>query len=208
MILSSNENIKLSDKALNSIIAIGASTGGTEAILQILRELPASLPPIVITQHMPEVFTDLYAKRLDSLCKIEVREAKDGDKLYSGLALIAPGGNCHMKVVPAISGGFAVNLFEAERVTGHRPSVDVLFSSVASTYKSNSIGVILTGMGQDGARGLLEMREKGSFTIGQDKETCVVYGMPKVAFDIGGVAKQAPIEDIADILLAHLKSIK
>lgn len=187
----------------SSIIAIGASTGGTEATLAVLRELPADIPGIVITQHMPEGFTAMYAQRLNRLCAMEVREARNGDKIRPGLALIAPGSQ-HMEVVRSGT-GYAVRCFSGQKVSGHMPSVDVLFRSVANNVTVPKIGIIMTGMGKDGAEGLLEMRKKGAFTIGQDKASSVVYGMPMVAYNIGAVSIQAPCEKIPSVLLNYLK---
>ncbi|MCI8454342.1 MAG: chemotaxis-specific protein-glutamate methyltransferase CheB [Lachnospiraceae bacterium] len=189
------------------IIALGASTGGTEATLQVLEQLPADTPGIVITQHMPEGFTNMYAQRLDRLCKMEVKEAVNGDVVRRGLALIAPGGDCQMKVV-RLGGHYTVRVYPAEKVNGHRPSVDVLFRSVAQVAKAHAVGIILTGMGQDGAYGLLEMRNAGAFTIGQDKASCVVYGMPMVAQNIGAVTVQASCAGIPSVLINHLNSLK
>jgi two-component system, chemotaxis family, protein-glutamate methylesterase/glutaminase len=185
----------------NSVIAIGASTGGTEAIEEVIKNLPTDIPGIVITQHMPPVFTKLYADRLNNSCNIEVKEAEDGDLILPGRALIAPGDK-QMKVVK--DGVPRVQCFTGERVNGHCPSVDVLFYSVAERYLENSYGIILTGMGYDGAKGLLEMRKKGARTIGQDEESSVVYGMPKVAYEIGAVEKQVPLNSAADTLYKFL----
>lgn len=184
------------------IIAIGASTGGTEATLEVLKDLPEDTPGIVVTQHMPEGFTKMYADRLDRLCKMRVKEAQNGDAVVTGQVLIAPG-NMQMQVIRAGS-GFQVKCFSGEKVSGHMPSVDVLFSSVASAAKNNAVGIILTGMGRDGASGLLEMRKQGAYTIGQDKESSVVYGMPMVAHDIGAVCEQASVYNISRTLLNHL----
>lgn len=181
----------------NSIIAIGASTGGTEAIEQVLKNLPRNIPGIVIVQHMPPVFTKLYAERLNNSCRLEVKEAEDGDLILPGRALIAPGDK-HMKVIK--EGIPRVRCYAGDRVNGHCPSVDVLFYSVAERYNKNSFGIILTGMGYDGAKGLLEMRKKGARTIGQDEASSVVYGMPKAAYEIGAVERQAPLNSIADTL--------
>ena len=181
------------------IIAMGASTGGTEALLAVLEKLPDNLPPIVITQHMPPVFTNMYAERLDRLCKMEVREAKDQDKLYPGLCLIAPGG-LQMQVIKDRE-GLRVSCQEGEKVSGHCPSIDYLFSSVARECASHAVGILLTGMGRDGANGLLAMHEKGAYTLGQDEESSVVYGMPMEAYKLGAVDKQGNLEQIAKYLL-------
>ena len=174
------------------IIAIGASTGGTEAIFQLMKTFPADTPGIVIVQHMPARFTNLYAKRLHDSCSMEVKEAQNGDEVYSGRALIAAG-DYHMRIRKS-GNKYKVECKSGEKVNGHCPSVDVLFNSAADNVGSSAIGIILTGMGSDGAKGLLAMRQKGARTIGQNEETCVVYGMPKVAFDIGAVEKQLPLE--------------
>lgn len=181
------------------IIAMGASTGGTEALLAILEKLPGNLPPIVITQHMPPIFTNMYAERLNRICKMEVREAKDQDRLYPGLCLIAPGG-LQMQVVKDRE-GLKVSCLEGEKVSGHCPSIDYLFSSVAKECGEHAVGILLTGMGRDGAHGLLSMHEKGAYTLGQDEESSVVYGMPMEAYKLGAVDKQGNLSQIADYLL-------
>ncbi len=186
----------------NSIIAIGASTGGVEALVNILPRLPANLPPILVTQHMPEKFTEMFAKRLNRLCNFEVQEAVDGTRLTSGLCLIAAGGY-HLSLMKD-SRGYYVSSKPGEKVSGHCPSVDVLFNSVAKIAPENTIGVILTGMGKDGANGLLSMKNAGAYTIGQDKDSCVVYGMPMVAKQLGAVAVQKPLDDIPNTILNHL----
>lgn len=188
-----------------TVIALGASTGGTEATLEVMRQLPANIPGMVITQHMPKGFTQMYAERLNKLCQMQVKEAEDGDMIQRGLALIAPGGDLQMKVVRSGS-NYKVHCYPGEKVNGHRPSVDVLFNSMAETLKGSGIGIILTGMGQDGAYGLLAMRKAGAYTIGQDQESSVVYGMPKVAHDIGGVCAQASCSSIPNVLMKHLNS--
>ena len=196
---------KLTNRSLkldNLIIALGASTGGTEATLQVLEQLPADIPGMVITQHMPEGFTQMYAQRLDRLCKMEVKEASDGDQIKRGRVLIAPGGDKHMKIV-RVGANYAVRIFPADKVNGHRPSVDVLFKSVAQTAVGGAVGIILTGMGQDGAYGLLDMKKAGAYTIGQDKESCIVYGMPMVAQNIGAVTVQASCANIPGILIKY-----
>ena len=184
----------------NKIVAIGASTGGTEAIKDVLMALPRNAPGTVIVQHMPANFTALFAQRLNTLCAMEIREAKNGDSIIPGVALIAPG-DYHM-VVRRSGARYYVEIGNGEKVSGHRPSADVLFNSVAKIAGSNAIGVILTGMGGDGAKGLLAMRNAGADTIGQDEASCVVYGMPKVAYDIGAVEKQLPLSKIADSILS------
>lgn len=193
-------------KIKDTVIALGASTGGTEATLEILRDLPAETPGIVVTQHMPEGFTRMYSERLNRLCAMEVKEAADGDIIRQGRVLIAPGGSCHM-TVEKNGVHYYVKCKPGEKVNGHRPSVDVLFHSVAATVKRDAVGIILTGMGSDGAEGLLEMRQKGAYTIGQDKDSCVVYGMPMVAERIGAVCTQAPCSKIATLLVNHLNTL-
>ncbi|MBQ9412098.1 MAG: chemotaxis response regulator protein-glutamate methylesterase [Oscillospiraceae bacterium] len=198
----------LGGTAANKIlIGLGASTGGTEATLEVMKRLPADIPGMVITQHMPTGFTKMYAERLNKLCQMEVREAKEGDEIKRGLALIAPA-DLQMRVVRTSLGKYKVTCTHGEKVSGHRPSVDVLFRSMAENVQCSMIGIIMTGMGADGAQGLLEMRKKGAFTIGQDKESCVVYGMPGVAHDIGAVMVQASCKDIAGVLLRRLKAMK
>lgn len=183
----------------NKIIAIGSSTGGTETVIRILQSLPGDTPPILIVQHMPAVFTRLYATRMNQSCKMSVWEAKDGDILRPGLALLAPG-DFHMTLVKK-DDQFAVRCQEGERVHNQCPAVDVLFESVAREAGRMAVGVILTGMGSDGAKGLLEMRKSGSVTIGQDEETCVVYGMPKAAYEIGAVQRQVPLDKVAEVIM-------
>lgn len=182
------------------IIAIGASTGGTEAIQDVLLELPRNMPGILIVQHMPEVFTKMYAERLNAICQLEVREAQDGDEVLPGRVLLAPGAY-HMELVNR-NGKFQVKCFDGEKVNGHKPSVDVLFRSVAKASGKNAIGVIMTGMGYDGVKGLLEMRKAGAGTLGQDEESSVVYGMPKVAYDVGAVEERLPLSKIAQRIYA------
>ncbi len=186
------------------LIGLGASTGGTEATLEVMKRLPADIPGMVIVQHMPPGFTAMYAERLNRICKMEVREAKDGDEIMQGLALVAPADlQCRVERSPL--GGYRMSCKPGERVSGHRPSVDALFSSIAANVRCHTVGIIMTGMGADGAKGLLEMRKKGAYTIGQNKESCVVYGMPKEAYELGAVEIQASCEDVAGVLLRHLK---
>lgn len=183
-----------------SLIAIGASTGGTEAILEVIKNFPANTPGVVIVQHMPPGFTQMYADRVDKICAMKVREAKNGDKVERGTVLIAPGGDQHMRIRQD-AGGYSVTLSAGPKANGHCPSVDVLFESVAMVAGANAVGVILTGMGADGAKCLCMMRQAGAHTIGQDKDSCIVYGMPKVAYDLGGVAQQLPLSSIGQAVL-------
>lgn len=187
------------------IIGLGASTGGTEATLAVMKQLPADIPPMVIVQHMPPGFTKMYADRLNRLCAMEVREAQSGDELHRGLALVAPA-DLQCRVV-RIGARYTVNCTPGEKVSGHRPSVDAMFQSMADVVACKMVGIIMTGMGQDGAVGLLAMRKKGAYTIGQDKESSVVYGMPGVAQNIGAVCIQASCDNISNVLLRHLKSL-
>ena len=187
------------------IIGLGASTGGTEATLEVLKRLPADIPGMVIVQHMPTGFTQMYAERLNRLCQMEVREAKNGDEIRRGLALLAPA-DFQMRVVRS-GGRYTVSCASGEKVSGHRPSVDALFFSMAEQVKCRMVGIIMTGMGRDGAEGLLQMRKAGAYTIGQDKESSVVYGMPMVAQNIGAVKIQASCENIASVLLRQLNQL-
>ena len=180
------------------IIAIGSSTGGVEALISILSHFPVNCPPTLITQHMPSSFTKSFAARLDKLCAPTVTEATDGVPILRGHIYLAPG-DAHLEMVYAKE--LCCRLSGAPPVNGHRPSVDVMFSSVLRTVGKKAIGVILTGMGRDGAEGLLALRQAGGETIGQDEASCVVYGMPKVAFEIGAVARQLPLDKIAPYLL-------
>lgn len=198
---------KLGGTAMNRvIIGLGASTGGTEATLAVMKRLPADIPPMVIVQHMPPGFTKMYAERLNRLCAMEVQEAKNGDELRRGLALVAPA-DLQCRLVRIGSSKYTVSCSPGEKVSGHRPSVDALFQSMADTVKCKMVGIIMTGMGQDGAAGLLAMRKKGAYTIGQDKESSVVYGMPGVAQNIGAVTIQASLDNISNVLLRHLNTI-
>ena len=188
----------------DKIIAIGASTGGTEAIAAVIKDFGTDIPGVVIVQHMPPGFTDMYAKRLNERCRVTVREAKNGDRVETGTVLIAPGGDAHMRLIK-VGGQYQVEIKRGEKVNGHCPSVDVLFDSVAKNAGSDAIGIILTGMGGDGAKGLKAMRDAGADTIGQDESTCVVYGMPKVAYELGGVKYQEKLDNIARKTYALLK---
>lgn len=190
----------------NMIIAIGASTGGTEAILAVVRDLPATTPGIIVVQHMPPGFTNMYAQRLNKICKMKVKEAENNDRVERGRILIAAG-EYHLRLARDPRGYF-VKSEQGPKVSGHCPSVDVMFDSVASVAKRNAVGVILTGMGQDGANGLLKMRQNGAYTIGQDKDSCVVYGMPMVAFQLGGVSRQLPLDKIGDEIIRYLNGVR
>ncbi|KAA0699490.1 chemotaxis response regulator protein-glutamate methylesterase [Neorhizobium sp. P12A] len=181
------------------IVAIGSSTGGVEALIAVLQKFPANCPPTVITQHMPPTFTKSFAERLNRLCAPVVQEATDGARLEIGKIYLAPGGERHLQVANASAPH--CRLIEKEPVNGHRPSVDVLFDSVAELAGRNAVGVILTGMGRDGAAGLLKMRHSGARTVGQNEKTCVVYGMPRVAYELGGVEQQLPLNAIGDEIL-------
>ncbi|SFT56453.1 protein-glutamate methylesterase/protein-glutamine glutaminase [Halomonas saccharevitans] len=182
------------------LIIIGASTGGTEAIRQVLEPLPANSPAILITQHMPGGFTRSFAERLDRLCQISVKEAVDGERILPGHAYIAPG-DAHLKLARS-GANYVARLDDGPPVNRHRPSVDVLFHSAATQAGRNAIGVLLTGMGKDGAAGLLEMRQANSATLAQDEASCVVYGMPREAVALGAAAEVLPLEEIAPRLLS------
>jgi len=183
----------------SKLLAIGSSTGGVEALDTVLSAFPENCPPTVITQHMPATFTASFAARLDKMCAPKVQEATDGAPLLPGHVYLAPGGVSHLEV----RGGAQprCHLISADPVNGHRPSVDVLFRSVARTYGRRAVGVILTGMGRDGAEGLRLMHEAGARTVGQDEASCVVYGMPKVAWEFGAVDRQLPLSSISRAVL-------
>ena len=195
-----NTNSKLDT---SKIIAIGSSTGGTEAVHNLLKHLPAEMPGILVVQHIPPVFSRMFAERLDNQTMLKVKEAHNGDYVEPGRVYIAPG-DTHMKV-KKIGERLRIELFHGDKVNGHCPSVDILFESLAKEVGSKAIGIILTGMGYDGAKGLLSMKRKGARTIGQDAQSSVVYGMPKVAFDIGAVEKQASLSKIPQLLLSMLR---
>jgi two-component system chemotaxis response regulator CheB len=188
--------------ATHKVVAIGSSTGGTEALKELLSPLPADFPGLVMVQHMPEAFTRPFAERLNSLCRIRVQEAKDGDRILPGHALLAPGG--HQMQVVRRGMEYAVRVYRGERVNRHLPSVDVLFSSCAKQLGKNAVGVLLTGMGADGAKGMLEMKEAHAFTIAQDEATCVVFGMPREAILLGAVDQVLALGRIPAALLQRL----
>jgi two-component system chemotaxis response regulator CheB len=184
------------------LIVIGASTGGTEAIREVLSGLPADAPGVLVTQHMPEHFTRSFAVRLDTLCRISVKEAEHNERVLPGHAYIAPG-NSHMLLVRS-GANYVIRLDQGPLVNRHRPSVDVLFRSAANIAGANAVGIILTGMGKDGVQGLLEMRRTGAFTIAQDEATSVIFGMPKEAIAAGGVSEILPLQTIARRTIEHL----
>ena len=186
----------------SKIIFVGASTGGTEAVKKFLMGIPGDCAPILVVQHMPESFTGSFAARLDSLCQAHVIEAKGGEPVESGTVYIAPG-HSHLKI-RRLGAGYATELFKTPPVNLHRPSVDVLFDSAAEVVAGNALGVILTSMGKDGARGLLRMRQAGARTFGQDAASCVVYGMPREAALIGAVEEVATLDELSRRVLAVL----
>jgi two-component system chemotaxis response regulator CheB len=185
-----------------TLVAIGTSTGGTQALEAILTRLPRVCPGLVIVQHMPERFTAAFAERLNRLCQIEVLEARNGDRVIPGRALIAPGGR-HMLLTRS-GAQYQVEVRDGPPVSRHRPSVDVLFRSAARAAGSNALGIILTGMGDDGARGLKEMREAGARTLAQDEDSCVVFGMPKEALKLGAVERVLALGEIPAAILASM----
>ena len=192
---------------LGGLIAIGASTGGTQAIEQVIRNLPAAMPPIVITQHIPPVFSAAFAERLNRVTGLEVREAKGGETLRPGLVLIAPGGR-HLLVDAAGPGEWRARLDDGPKVCYQKPSVDVLFHSAARAAGAQAVGVILTGMGSDGAEGLLAMRRAGAWTLAQDEASCVVFGMPREAIERGAAAKVLPLDRIAAALRGRVEQLQ
>ncbi|HTO32772.1 MAG TPA: chemotaxis response regulator protein-glutamate methylesterase [Pararhizobium sp.] len=197
---AANTNTGAADyRAGRKIVAIGSSTGGVEALIAVLQKFPANCPPTLITQHMPHTFTKSFAERLNRLCAPTVQEATDGARLEIGKIYLAPGGERHLQVVNPSSP--SCRLLDREPVNGHRPSVDVLFDSVAELAGRNAVGVILTGMGRDGASGLLKMRHAGARTFGQNEKTCIVYGMPRVAWELGAVETQLPLSSIGEEVL-------
>jgi two-component system, chemotaxis family, protein-glutamate methylesterase/glutaminase len=187
------------------IIAVGASTGGVEALQELLTAFPSDAPAIIVTQHMPAMFTASFASRLDHLCSVTVSQARDGERVLPGHAYIAPGG-FHLELARN-GANYTCRVHEQPAVSGHRPSVDVLFRSVAHAAGANAVGIILTGMGKDGAAGLLEMRRAGASTIGQDEATCVVYGMPKAAHDCGATEVELPLNKIPAQVFQHCQAL-
>ncbi|MET3775771.1 MAG: chemotaxis protein [Pseudomonadota bacterium] len=196
---AANVNVSTDYRVGRKVVAIGSSTGGVEALIEVLKGFPPNCPPTVITQHMPATFTKSFAERLNRLCAPQVQEATDNARLEIGRIYLAPGGDRHMIV--ANPHAPVCRLIDKPPVNGHRPSVDVLFDSVAEIAGRNAVGVILTGMGRDGAAGLLKMRHAGARTVGQNEKTCVVYGMPRVAFELGAVEQQLPLNAIGEEVL-------
>ncbi|GAB2909012.1 chemotaxis response regulator protein-glutamate methylesterase [Paralcaligenes sp. KSB-10] len=182
------------------LVLVGASTGGTEAIRQVLEPLPANSPAILITQHMPAGFTRSFVQRLDSLCAVTVHEAEQGQRVLPGHVYLAPGGVAHMKLARS-GANYTIDLDHGEPVNRHRPSVDVLFNSAAAVAGKNAVGVLLTGMGKDGAQGLLAMRQAGALTFAQDEASCVVFGMPREALHIGAAIEAVPLQDMSERIL-------
>lgn len=185
----------------DKVVAIGTSTGGTQALEAVLARLPRTSTGIVVVQHMPEKFTALFAQRLNGLCAMEVREARDGDRVLPGRVLIAPGGR-HM-LLQRSGAQYLVQVRDGPMINRHKPSVDVLFRSVAQVAGRNALGIIMTGMGDDGARGLKEMHQAGALTVAEDESSCVVFGMPKVAIEMGGVSKVLPLDRIAQEIITY-----
>ncbi len=202
-VIIAKSNNKAMIKTTEKVVVVGASTGGTEALRTFLEAFPLDSPGIVIVQHMPENFTKAFAKRLDGLCKITVKEAEDGDTVIRGRALIAPG-NKHM-LLKRSGARYFVEIKDGPLVSRHRPSVDVLFRSAARYAGKNCVGVIMTGMGDDGAKGMLEMKETGAYNIAQDEKSCVVFGMPNEAIKLGGVDKILPLDLISNHVLLEAR---
>ena len=202
---SSANRVSALTKTTNKVLVIGASTGGTQALELVLRQFPANAPGTVIVQHMPAGFTRTFSERLNSICAVEVREAKDGDTVIPGRVLIAPG-NFHM-MVKRSGAQYYVEVKEGPLVGRHRPSVDVLFNSAATHLGKNAVGLMLTGMGKDGAQGMKKMSEAGAFNIAQDEDTCVVYGMPKAAVDVGAVDISLPLDKIATAMIKQATEV-
>ncbi|MBF0679955.1 MAG: chemotaxis response regulator protein-glutamate methylesterase [Devosia sp.] len=192
---SRRESVMARMPVTNALVVIGASTGGTEALREVLETLPSDSPPILIVQHMPEKFTGAFARRLNTVCAVEIKEAEDGDIVQPGRVLIAPG-NVHMQLVRNGS-RYTIKLVEGPHISRHRPSVDILFRSTAQSAGRNAMGMLLTGMGDDGARGLLEMRQMGCHTVAQDEDTSVVFGMPKEAIQRGAAVRVLPLAKMA-----------
>lgn len=193
-------------KSTDKVLVMGASTGGTVALTQIITEFPADIIGSVVVQHMPPGFTKLFSDRLNSISAVQVKEAEEGDRVLQGRILIAPGG--FQTEIIRRGGEYRVRIFSGDKVNGHAPSVDVLFESTADQAGPNSIGVVLTGMGRDGAKGLLSMRQKGALTLSQDEESSLIYGMPKEAWDLGGSQKQVKLELMAKEIISTARKLE
>ncbi len=202
---ATNKSYSALAESSDKVIAVGASTGGTEAIRRVLSQLPADTPGIVIVQHMPAGFTSMFAESLNKISVMTVKEAKSGDRIMRGSVLVAPGDQ-HMKVLRS-GGTYIIDCYDGEKVCGHRPSVEVLFQSVAKYVGSNAVGVMLTGMGHDGADGMVEMKKAGAQTFAQNEATSVVFGMPKVAYERGGTDKLIPLDSIASKIISTLSEM-
>ncbi len=196
---SSTPGVQLTAEATAKMIVIGASTGGTEAIRKVIEKFPPTTPGTIIVQHMPGNFTKMFSERLNQLCQMEVKEAEHGDRIRNGLILIAPGGK-QLEVIRS-DGSYEVRLGGTEKISGHCPSVDVMMHSVAKYVGANAVAAILTGMGQDGAEGMLAMKQAGARCISQDEASSVVFGMPRVAYEKGGAERLVPLDNIATSLL-------
>lgn len=202
--MSSNVQRHAVESTTDRVVALGTSTGGTQALEAVLTRLPPDCPGIVVVQHMPEKFTAMFSERLNAICAIEVKEARDGDRVLAGRALIAPGGR-HMELVRS-GAHYSVSVKDGPLINRHKPSVDVLFNSVARAAQKNALGVIMTGMGDDGARGLVAMREAGAYTVAEDESTCVVFGMPKEAIKRGGACDVMPLDRIPQTIIQFAKA--
>lgn len=200
-----NSQLTMGFSGTEKIIAVGASTGGTEAIKDFLVQLPVNSPAVVITQHMPPGFTTSFAKRLDSLCRLKVQEVVGGERILPGNAYLAPG-NYHLSIKRS-GADYIAQLLDSERVSGHKPSVDVMFQSLSSCAAKNTVAVILTGMGKDGAAGMYNLHQNGAYTFAQDEASCVVFGMPKEAINLGGVDEVLPLNDLAAAVVKRLQKI-
>jgi two-component system chemotaxis response regulator CheB len=200
-----NSQLTMGFTGTEKIIAVGASTGGTEAIKDFLVQLPVNSPAVVITQHMPPGFTTSFAKRLDSLCRLKVQEVVGGERILPGNAYLAPG-NYHLSIKRS-GADYIAQLLDSERVSGHKPSVDVMFQSLSNCAAKNTVAVILTGMGKDGAAGMYNLHQNGAYTFAQDEASCVVFGMPKEAINLGGIDEVLPLNDIAAAVVKRLQKI-
>ncbi|MDA3940596.1 MAG: chemotaxis response regulator protein-glutamate methylesterase [Spirochaetia bacterium] len=205
--VSAKPRQKILHGGTDKIIVMGASTGGTVALRKIIEQFPANMPGTIIVQHMPGGFTKMFAEKLNKVSKVTVKEAESGDRILRGTVLVAPGGDFHLKVVRT-GGQYKVHCFNGEKINGHRPSVGILFDSVAKQVGPNAVGVILTGMGRDGAFEMKHMRDAGAKTIAQDEKTSVVFGMPMEAWECGGAEELVPLQNVTDRLISILEGMK